>query len=810
MKRIVLHIFALLLIVAGNAQILTPMGSGLPASPDKIAAYNDNVVVAYSTRDNDIELQVWNGDFWYILPSPQLPKAESTSFGKFQILDLLSFEGKVYLAAGYKQKLDDQAVNIITRWNGEMWEAFTNPSIFQSVSIDKLFVQDNTLKCVGKFSQGNIKFNILKLLGNDWLPEGNSITNANQDKFNTFTVANNQLIATGKFTNPVSNNTTLAVWDGTSWQAASYPPFLGQNISLGTYSSSLVMFGNSPTESETVKRNINGVWQNMSQGLENYTVENINHFAEIDNRLFAVGDFVNKTTKEHTNLMQFDGSQWQKTSMNLPDIEQLHSFGNSVLVSGKFDDNARLSGIGKIYIDKAQIVSRVFNDINGDCKKDVDEDWMPNYPLALQGVNANLYTDLNGYLYLPVKLAKHEINAAAYNHYLPTCPAASIDANEYKTYFGVALGVKQKTNTYDGQVFLADNQSYTAENGETKKAVITIKNLGSLPIINAQLVLNHTTGIRSFTSDKTYDSYANGVATYTLTVGANEVASFEVGYEIADETNASIDGTLLLKSGQTDVNTQNNYAKIHYNVGHTETNFKNCGNGKQILPNTDMLQYKIGFKNLNNKTAYGVKIVDEFDTDVSIQYNKGMATLSSHANYRTFSEPLMNANGEYYYKVTTEISNITLPTAQENDKGSEGFVEYHVYLKDNSLKQGMEICNTAKIYFSFSPGTYDEAIVTNTVCSNVADELGIINGDGLPLSVEDLAIGPNPVSDRLHIANSGSKSYDISLINTLGQHMGAIKVKAHQQLYMDVKDLPSGVYTVYVDGAFAKKIILTK
>ena len=91
MKRLVLHIFVFLVFITVNAQVLTPMGSGLPVSPEKIATNKDNLMVAYTNLSNEIELQMWNGDFWQKLPSPNLPKVGTSSNGFYQIIDLMAF-----------------------------------------------------------------------------------------------------------------------------------------------------------------------------------------------------------------------------------------------------------------------------------------------------------------------------------------------------------------------------------------------------------------------------------------------------------------------------------------------------------------------------------------------------------------------------------------------------------------------------------------------------------------------------------------------------------------------------------------------
>jgi hypothetical protein len=805
MKRLVLHIFVLLMFVAVNAQVLTPMGSGLPASPEKIATNSENLMVAYTNLSNEIELQQWNGDFWQKLPSPNLPKVETTANGYYQIIDLIAFEGNTYIVTGYKTKLSPNAINRITKWDGELWSEIPSPFVQTSASIDKLFIQNGILKCVGKFSQGPTSFNILKLVGDNWIPEGNSITNLSSDGFNSISYANNQLIATGKFTTPISANVTLAVWDGSAWKAAEYPPFLGQNISLGEYGNTTVVYGKSKFSAEAVKRNVKGVWQDMSQGLENYTIGNIAQFAEVNQHLFAVGNFVNKASNKASNLMVYDGTSWSETNLNLSEIEQLHTWKNSVLISGDFSDNARLNGIGQVLLDKALIVARVYNDLNSNCIKDSNEPWMANYPLTSSKYSGDLITDINGQLYLPTELELHNINAATYNYYEPTCPDAEVAATEYKTYYGTALGVKLKSDIYDGAVAAIDDRSYKALNGETRNAHIIVQNIGSLPIINAKVVLNLSAGLGSFTSSKPYDSYENGLVTYTITVGAGLRSDFDVSFLIEDEKNARIDAQLKLNDAQKDDDLSNNSVELNYQIGATQYNYKNCGNGKIISPATTTLSYKIGFKNYNDRSVLAVKIVDEFDSDVTIKGKVNTITSSSEINVVNEWEIIDNR-----HKVITTLTGLNLTPSGSDNTNSNGFVEYHLDLLPNSLIKGMDICNTAKIYFGFSDGTFDEAMITNTVCTDVADVLGIINNTHAPSYLNDLNIGPNPASNFVSFENNSTKKYHIAVVNALGQELNTIQLNSYAKTVLDIKHLDAGVYTIYVDGIFAKKLILTR
>ena len=91
MKRLLIHIVALLFVLQRPAQILAPMGEGLPAAPDKIAKHGNGVVVAYDNRDNVIEVKMWNGDFWNSTGPINIPPTTE----KFKIADLYPFSSSI-------------------------------------------------------------------------------------------------------------------------------------------------------------------------------------------------------------------------------------------------------------------------------------------------------------------------------------------------------------------------------------------------------------------------------------------------------------------------------------------------------------------------------------------------------------------------------------------------------------------------------------------------------------------------------------------------------------------------------------------
>lgn len=786
-----------------HAQIVAPMGYGLPSTPEKIASYNGGIITVYANHLNEVELQVWNGDFWYEIESPELPKLGISQFGEFKIVDLMEFDNAIYLCAAYESKLLSIAKNYILKWNGTEWEDISNSAVLNSESLDKLIIQDNTLHCVGKFAENNEKYNLIELENNSWKLKGNLITrNALVDNFSSVAVSNNKVYATGKFTAIQSGNYSLATWDGNSWEIAEFPPFLGENIVVSEYNNSVIVYGKSDFSTESVKIKNGKLWSNMSQGLENFEVKNISHFAELEGSLFAVGDFENKVNNETINILEYNGTTWVNTNLYLSNIEQLYSNGSGVVVSGDFSDNARISFIGEIRKDQAQIAARVYHDKNSNCIKDQNEDWIPNYPITLNKTIDNLNTDKFGQLYLPINKKNYSVNASRVDYWEPTCPDYAINATEYKTYYGALMGVKQRIGIQDGVVYLSDNQSFNSEANDQKKMVVAIENKGGQPITDATLTLTLSSSISNFVSEIPYDSYIDNKVTWVVSLNGNENRFFTVSYTTETASDNQIAASLVLKEGQKDEDITNNSFTVRYKTGNTLPNQKNCDNGKTIHPQEDLLKYKIGFKNVGTRQAYDIKVVDELDTDYG--YNKIQAFTSHTSNLLPV---FTKVNDDYYKtKLIWSFNDINIPCEAVDASNSTGFIDLLIHNKP--LEVGTEICNTAKIYYSYKKGTFDEPLVTNTVCSEVGESSGIIGQDPLPSIIAGLEIGPNPVKDYLLVNNTTKKDYQITISNAIGQKMSAFTINSFEESTINVAKFTKGVYFLYAEGVFVHKFIV--
>ena len=809
MNKLVLNIIFILIGNLMYGQILSPMGLGLPYVPDKIVEYKDGIVVAYDDREGNIELQLWNGHFWNKINTPNIPRTGIKTDGEFKIIDLLSLNEKIYLAIGYENRSNPTDKNLILEWDNNKWADISNPTINEALSLKQFFVEDNEVKCLGKFSTNTTIHNILSLKDGNWLPEGNTITNTSlNDTFKSAIYLDKVLYATGNFNSPSTSNISLVTWDGLSWKPANYPPFLGENITLGRYNDDVVIYGKSNFTTSKFKINRSGTWQDISTGLTNITIEEVEQFAELNDNLFALGNFTDTIIKENYNLLVYANKKWQPTTLNLSDIKQLYSWKESVILSGDFTDNSKLNFIGEVFTDRAQLTARVFEDKNSNCKKEADEPWLSNYPIKINNINMRFQTDNSGQLYLHVDKNIYNINAEEFQYYTPTCPDVIIQANKNKTYYGTALGVNQKVGVSDAAVNVSDKQSLTAVLGDQRSLSISVNNIGSQPITNAELKINLGQSFDLISSQIPFQNFNNNVITYSIDLSTNEFLSFEITCNVKDLEDLVIQSTVNLNKN-IDQDLSNNSTELAYQEGVTLPNKKYCFNGDNISSNEHEIKYKIGIQNTTEQKVVGITLVDELDPNIIVS-QQGITITTSHSESKpiTTYEYSKNINGEYRTKLITRWKNINLESHNANEESSKAFADYTIHTLPGMLNVGQEVCNTALIYLSYSDGWFEEPNVTNTVCSKVEETLGVTNNIEKNNIDEELSIGPNPANTELKFFNSTSRPLNLSIINSFGQNIIDFKIDSRAKKTLNIKEIPSGVYMLFSDGFFSKKIII--
>lgn len=123
-----------------------------------------------------------------------------------------------------------------------------------------------------------------------------------------------------------------------------------------------------------------------------------------------------------------------------------------------------------------------------------------------------------------------------------------------------------------------------------------------------------------------------------------------------------------------------------------------------INQSDSLLRYLVRFQNTGNDTAFNIFILDTLDSHLDI------SSLYVEAASHPYQVLFTDSTGHH---VKFLFENILLPDSNRNEPKSHGYIQYTIRQPGN-LASGVEIRNTASIYFDFNA-----PVITNTVVSTV-------------------------------------------------------------------------------------------
>ena len=199
------------------------------------------------------------------------------------------------------------------------------------------------------------------------------------------------------------------------------------------------------------------------------------------------------------------------------------------------------------------------------------------------------------------------------------------------------------------------------------------------------------------------------------------------------------------------------------------------------------LTYTIRFQNTGNANAENIYILDTLDNNLDLSTFQLLST-----SHKSFVQILDGGIAKFNFP------DINLPDSFANEPLSHGYVQYKISLK-NGLSIGMQIHNTAYIYFDFNV-----PVVTNTT-SNTIDQKNVI----LPIENTKLVnVYPLPFSKEFTIEGEIISS-PFSIVDIYGREMinGIVKdVRAH----LNTENWTNGIYFLRIEnkhGVIVKKLI---
>ncbi|WP_422105267.1 T9SS type A sorting domain-containing protein [Winogradskyella sp.] len=204
----------------------------------------------------------------------------------------------------------------------------------------------------------------------------------------------------------------------------------------------------------------------------------------------------------------------------------------------------------------------------------------------------------------------------------------------------------------------------------------------------------------------------------------------------------------------------------------------------------EYLYYTIRFQNIGTAEAIDVSIENEID--MQLDETTFQMLQSSH------SESVLRVGNT----ITWNFDGINLPAEQDDEEGSNGFVNYRIKPKAG-YAPGDIIPNSAAIYFDFNA-----PIITNTFTTTFVETLSI--DDSL---LTEFIIYPNPAKDKVIVSldDSSMNNADISLIDIQGEVIDIPKVNHTHSVELNVSSLNTGLYFIHLKkskGTLVRKLII--
>ena len=198
-----------ILCVSAQAQVLQPLGSGLPAQVvASYAAGNEYLALFEETSTaeiNDFTMARWNGVSWSYYPGLTTPSPVKTVKGTYNFHSIALYHDTMYAAAymANAERDADVPVSHLYKWDGLKWVAEIGVVDTRNNGIIAMTVFDDKLIVAGLFDNtvnGNPVQNIAAYNGKSWSYLGNSGTAQGTDGvIRTLAVVGNRLYIGGDF-----------------------------------------------------------------------------------------------------------------------------------------------------------------------------------------------------------------------------------------------------------------------------------------------------------------------------------------------------------------------------------------------------------------------------------------------------------------------------------------------------------------------------------------------------------------------------------------------------------------------------------
>lgn len=789
------------LCMSAQAQVLQPLGSGLPAKVvASFAAGNEYLALFEETTTaeiNDFTMARWNGVNWSYYSGLTTPAPVKTVKGTYNFHSIALYNDTMYAAAymANAERDADVPVSHLYKWNGVKWVPEVGVVDTRNNGIIAMTVFDNKLIVAGLFDNtvnGSPVQNIAAYNGSSWSYLGNSGTAQGTDGvIRSLAVVGNRLYIGGDFQNFAGSSTgNIAYYTAANggWGGVG-SPFAGEILELGVFDGKIAALGKNAAGNKKIAV-FQGTW-GAPLGFDSFSVSEPNTLMGSGTDLLIGGTFVKNGNG--TSLLVYNGSSLQFTGNRITGNFTLGQRGDGAFIWGDFrEHNTDLQYFSKIEPESGNLVGDLFYDVNSNCIKDDGEVGLASRIVRLENKTSGeinfAVTDVNGHFTIALQSGDYNLSTVAGKHLYSVCLGNTTARIRKGVYSYVTLGQYQLPSLSDLGVGMDVIVPAGAVAGDEARVLVKIVNHGGSAVTNGTVHVKHPAAITTFQSTPEPDNYVAGEAIYAISnLPAFGTQYLEITTRIPSTAAAAENFEFSVKTGTgillKDVDANDNEAKdmvgLSRRGGLVEV-MKQSMQGDTVDFRSKAWDYRVDFRNVSTTMVKRAVLVDTLDANLPLLRLELLSFYPSKANYSI----------EKGRVLVIDYPEANLSAFEANPSGSVGFAKYRVQIYQ-TLPLKTVINNRAMVDFDSKWQAYS---------SNCAVKL-LDKFAGVKVMKSALRVYPNPANDEVWVsAAEGMLRGNWQLMNHLGAVVREGAVDA-ADVRVNVKGLSAGLYTIKVGGA---------
>ena len=425
----------------------------------------------------------------------------------------------------------------------------------------------------------------------------------------------------------------------------------------------------------------------------------------------------------------------------------------------------------------------IYNDLNGNCTQDAGEDGLANQSVFIPEANKWVTTNEQGIYTAHLPAGSYTLQPSSSDNWTNSCGDININLTGSEGIVNNNVGVRNGCSANDLTVNLS---SADMRRGFASELYLNVSNHGSYPANNVQVGLALPEGI-DFVHASYSTSYesVDSIAWVIPTITPEQIISIVIKdsttlvLEIDDAINFR---ATVASEFNDDCETSDNVFDFNtVIVGAVDPNDKRIffsdGTTRNYLAEGEIVTYQIRFENIGSYYASRVIVLDTIHEALDLSSIRNMT--SSHRVNVELNERV----------IKWTFNDIKLPTFEDDELGSQGFVQFDILVNDES-NVGQTITNIAYIQFDF-----EDYIATNKVANR--------HLSALPTAVSpSMNLYPNPVTDVVNVDLDNDLMETmkrISIMNTIGQTLKVIEIDLEPVYTLDVSSLQEGTYHINIE-----------